>query len=288
MSPTVLVQADNTWRTLATALAVGLRGGMVAVLSSHAVAAEFELAMEDIAPDAVVAADDVLAHWEVSSEAFPDKRAALDGWALVALRAPGQRRRPMGRRRRRRDDLGLDRPRQVRRAVRGLAAVRRPLHHRRDRAGARRRCRCLRPALVGGGVLLRDVPAGDARRSDGVHRVVAPRRRPGGDGRARRPLDDAGADDGPAALGPAHGRRPALRSPSDDRRRRPHGRRRPGSRRGGARHEVDPGLRHVRVPRPHDHPPRRGRRDEAGLRRPAVPRHGGSRRGRGGAAASRG
>ena len=46
-SPTVLVQADNTWRTLATALAVGLRGGMVAVLSSHAVASEFELAMED-------------------------------------------------------------------------------------------------------------------------------------------------------------------------------------------------------------------------------------------------
>ena len=49
-SPTVLVQADNTWRTLATALAVGLRGGMVAVLSGHAVAAEFELAMEDIEP----------------------------------------------------------------------------------------------------------------------------------------------------------------------------------------------------------------------------------------------
>ena len=48
--PTVLVQADNTWRTLATALAVGLRGGTVAVLSSHAVAAEFALAMEDIAP----------------------------------------------------------------------------------------------------------------------------------------------------------------------------------------------------------------------------------------------
>ncbi len=82
-SPTVLVQADNTWRTLATALAVGLRGGMVAVLSSHAVAAEFELAMEDLEPDAVVAADDVLGHWQVSSEAYPDKRATLDGWALV-------------------------------------------------------------------------------------------------------------------------------------------------------------------------------------------------------------
>ena len=87
-SPTVLVQADNTWRTLATALAVGLRGGMVAVLSSHAVTYEFELAMEDIEPDAVVASDDVLEHWEVRSEAFPDKRAALDGWALVTSGRP--------------------------------------------------------------------------------------------------------------------------------------------------------------------------------------------------------
>ena len=74
-SPTVLVQADNTWRTLATALAVGMRGGMVAVLSRHAVAAELELAMEDIEPDAVVASDDVLEHWAVSNEAFPDKRS---------------------------------------------------------------------------------------------------------------------------------------------------------------------------------------------------------------------
>jgi acyl-CoA synthetase (AMP-forming)/AMP-acid ligase II len=87
-APTVLVQADNTWRTLATALAVGLRGGMVAVLSSHAVGPEFELAMEDIAPDAVVASDEVLERWGVSSEAMPDKRAALDGWALVTSGGP--------------------------------------------------------------------------------------------------------------------------------------------------------------------------------------------------------
>ena len=87
-SPTVLVQADNTWRTLATALAVGLRGGMVAVLSSHAVASELELAMEDIEPDAVVASGEVLAHWAVSTAAFPDKRAVLDGWALVTSGRP--------------------------------------------------------------------------------------------------------------------------------------------------------------------------------------------------------
>ncbi|MFW6867755.1 class I adenylate-forming enzyme family protein [Nocardioides sp. CPCC 206347] len=87
-SPTVLVQADNTWRTLATALAVGLRGGMVAVLSSHAVASEFALAMEDIEPDAVVASDAVLEHWAASNETFPDKRSALDGWALVTSGRP--------------------------------------------------------------------------------------------------------------------------------------------------------------------------------------------------------
>ena len=83
-SPTVLVQADNTWRTLAAALAVGLRGGMVAVFSSHAVAAEFELAVEDIAPDALFAAPDVLQQWAVSDDAFADRRAALDGWTLAS------------------------------------------------------------------------------------------------------------------------------------------------------------------------------------------------------------
>ena len=87
-SPTVLVQADNTWRTLATALAVGLRGGMVAVLSGHAVAAELELAMEDIEPDAVVASDHVLERWEVSNETFPDKLGALNGWTLVTRGRP--------------------------------------------------------------------------------------------------------------------------------------------------------------------------------------------------------
>ncbi|MFL6061253.1 MAG: AMP-binding protein, partial [Marmoricola sp.] len=87
-SPTVLVQADNTWRTLATAVAVGMRGGMVAVFSGHAVAAEFALAMEDIEPDAVIAADATLEQWEVPSEAFGDKRSTLDGWTLVTSGRP--------------------------------------------------------------------------------------------------------------------------------------------------------------------------------------------------------
>ncbi|RNM17430.1 class I adenylate-forming enzyme family protein [Nocardioides pocheonensis] len=87
-SPTVLVQADNTWRTLATALAVGLRGGMVAVFSSHAVASEFALAMEDVEPDAVIASAGALDHWAVPLEAFPDKRTVLDGWTLLTTGRP--------------------------------------------------------------------------------------------------------------------------------------------------------------------------------------------------------
>jgi acyl-CoA synthetase (AMP-forming)/AMP-acid ligase II len=87
-SPTVLVQADNTWRTLAAAIAVGLRGGMVAVFSSHAVAAEFELAMEDLRPDALFAAPETLERWAVPGEAFPDRRAALDGWTLASSGRP--------------------------------------------------------------------------------------------------------------------------------------------------------------------------------------------------------
>ena len=53
--PTVLVQADNSWRTLAAAVAVGLRGGLIAVISGHATRSEYELALEDIEPDAVLA-----------------------------------------------------------------------------------------------------------------------------------------------------------------------------------------------------------------------------------------
>lgn len=87
-SPTVLIQADNTWRTVAMALAIGMRGGMVAVFSSRAMAAEFALAMEDIRPDAVIAAPDVLDRWQVSPEAFPARAATFDGWVLAAAGGP--------------------------------------------------------------------------------------------------------------------------------------------------------------------------------------------------------
>jgi len=87
-APTVLVQADNTWRTLATALAVGLRGGVVVTFSGHAVAAELALAVEDTEPDAVIAADGTLEQWAVSGEVFSDKRSALDGWSMVTTGGP--------------------------------------------------------------------------------------------------------------------------------------------------------------------------------------------------------
>ncbi|MDV7133894.1 acyl--CoA ligase [Williamsia muralis] len=69
--PTALIQADNTWHTVAAALAVGLRGGVVAVFSPHAAESEFELAIEDIDPDLVVADVQSLTHWAVSDTDFP-------------------------------------------------------------------------------------------------------------------------------------------------------------------------------------------------------------------------
>lgn len=79
--PTVLVQADNTWRTLAAAVAVGLRGGVIAVISGHATRSEYELALEDIRPDAVLAAPATVDSWQVGDE-FADATEALEGWQL--------------------------------------------------------------------------------------------------------------------------------------------------------------------------------------------------------------
>ena len=77
-APTALIQADNTWHTVAAALAVGLRGGVVAVFSPHATESEFELAIEDIDPDLVVAEPQSLTHWAVSHTAFPVLDEAFD------------------------------------------------------------------------------------------------------------------------------------------------------------------------------------------------------------------
>ena len=79
--PTVLVQADNTWRTLAAAVAVGMRGGLIAVISGHATRSEYELALEDIRPDAVIAAPATIGTWQVA-EPFVGASEVLEGWSL--------------------------------------------------------------------------------------------------------------------------------------------------------------------------------------------------------------
>ncbi len=86
--PTVLVQADNSWRTLAAAVAVGLRGGLIAVVSGHAARSEYELALEDIQPDAVVASPQALATWQVADASFPAAGEVLGGWPLRAAAGP--------------------------------------------------------------------------------------------------------------------------------------------------------------------------------------------------------
>ncbi|MFZ2175353.1 MAG: class I adenylate-forming enzyme family protein [Rhodococcus sp. (in: high G+C Gram-positive bacteria)] len=87
-SPTVLVQADNSWRTLTAAVAVGLRGGLISVFSRHAPSSEFEFAVADLRPDAVVAADDSLEQWGVGTEAFPGRAQALRGWTVAVGGGP--------------------------------------------------------------------------------------------------------------------------------------------------------------------------------------------------------
>ena len=76
-APTALIQADNTWQTVATALAIGLRGGVVAVFSPHATESEFEMAIDDIDPDLVVADADALTRWGIKDDQFAGSVAAF-------------------------------------------------------------------------------------------------------------------------------------------------------------------------------------------------------------------
>lgn len=85
-APTVLVQADNSWRTLATAIGVGMRGGLIAVISRHASPSEFNLACEDLLPDVVVASEDVVNVWAPPTEVFEAVTEILDGWILRSKR----------------------------------------------------------------------------------------------------------------------------------------------------------------------------------------------------------
>jgi acyl-CoA synthetase (AMP-forming)/AMP-acid ligase II len=116
-APTALIQADNTWQTVATALAIGLRGGVVAVFSPHATESEFEMAIDDIDPDLVVADADALTRWGIKASA----PVSAGGFRLG---------RALARRHRDRDDLRFDRSPEVCRPVRGGNPLRVPEHHR--------------------------------------------------------------------------------------------------------------------------------------------------------------
>lgn len=83
-APTVVVQADNSWRTLVTALAVGRLGGFIAVLSGHATEQEIDLALEDVVPDVVLASPHTLETWRLGGKGFTAEAPALDGWTVVA------------------------------------------------------------------------------------------------------------------------------------------------------------------------------------------------------------
>ncbi|WP_043488363.1 MULTISPECIES: class I adenylate-forming enzyme family protein [Streptomyces] len=84
---TVLVQADNSWRTVAATLAVGLAGGdggVIALINRHTTAAEFTAAWEDIRPDAVVAEASAMDEWAVRTRLPGPARTVLDGWTCLS------------------------------------------------------------------------------------------------------------------------------------------------------------------------------------------------------------
>jgi cyclohexanecarboxylate-CoA ligase len=78
---TVVLQADNSWRTVAASLAVGLGGGVVALVNRHTTQHEFAAAVEDIQPDAVIADPTAMREWAVPElVAAGEDHQALDGW----------------------------------------------------------------------------------------------------------------------------------------------------------------------------------------------------------------
>ncbi|MFE5890235.1 class I adenylate-forming enzyme family protein [Streptomyces sp. NPDC056462] len=85
---TVLVQADNSWRTVAATLAVGLTAGVLAVVNRHTTAAEFGAALDDIRPDVVVAEPSALREWHGPGMPAGGKAEALDGWTVLSARGP--------------------------------------------------------------------------------------------------------------------------------------------------------------------------------------------------------
>jgi len=80
---TVLIQADNQWRTVAAALAVGFGGGTLALVGRHATADEFAHVCADLRPDAILAEPEVFEHWDAASRLPGTRHDVLDSWSLV-------------------------------------------------------------------------------------------------------------------------------------------------------------------------------------------------------------
>jgi cyclohexanecarboxylate-CoA ligase len=78
---TVLAQADNSWRTVVVALAVGRTGSVLAVINRHTTRVEFADAFDDIRPDMVVAEPSAESEWAVAGNAQP----ILHGWSALSI-----------------------------------------------------------------------------------------------------------------------------------------------------------------------------------------------------------
>ncbi|NKQ54689.1 long-chain fatty acid--CoA ligase [Amycolatopsis sp. K13G38] len=89
---TLLLQADNTWRTVVGMVAAGQLGGTLALINRHSTRQEFEAACEDIVPDAVIAAPPSFSDWNAASYRPEIAAGVLDGWRFAG--AEGQ---PSGR-----------------------------------------------------------------------------------------------------------------------------------------------------------------------------------------------
>jgi len=89
---TLLLQADNTWRTVAGMVAAGQLGGTLALINRHSTRQEFEAACEDIVPDAVIAEPSCFQAWDAASYRPEIDADVLGGWRFAG--AEGQ---PAGR-----------------------------------------------------------------------------------------------------------------------------------------------------------------------------------------------
>jgi acyl-CoA synthetase (AMP-forming)/AMP-acid ligase II len=85
---TVLFQADNSWHTVAAALAVGSAGGTLALINRHATKDDFAAAYEDLRPDAVVAEPDAVEEWNVEQRMPFPSRTVFDSWSAICTPRP--------------------------------------------------------------------------------------------------------------------------------------------------------------------------------------------------------